>query len=62
MQDIPHAPSHKHFFFLLLQSSCDEHFRKHFWLNSVAYTILKNSINLNSFVGINEWNDMYGNI
>lgn len=36
MQDIPHGPSHRHFFFLLLQSSSDEHLRKHFWANSVA--------------------------
>lgn len=31
MQDIPQAPSHKHFFFLLLQSSSEEHFLRHFW-------------------------------
>lgn len=30
MQDIPQAPSHKHFFFLLLQSSSELHFLKHF--------------------------------
>lgn len=31
MQDIPQAPSQRHFFFLLLQSSSDEHLRRHFW-------------------------------
>lgn len=31
MHDIPQAPSHKHFFFLLLQSSSEEHFLRHFW-------------------------------
>jgi len=30
MQLIPQTPSHRHFFFLLLQSSSDEHFLRHF--------------------------------
>lgn len=33
---MPHAPAQRHFFFLLLQSSSEEHFRKHFCLRSVA--------------------------
>lgn len=36
MHDMPQAPSQRHFFFLLLQSSSDEHFLKHFWPSNVA--------------------------
>lgn len=51
MHDIPQAPSHKHFFFLLLQSSCDEHFLKHFCPNKVACSSSRGQSDDGEFLG-----------